>query len=67
MEIGLSHTLRYTLYKMSMKMTLVGAFLTNTIFGQVCMMPMAHAEAMPMQHEHDEMEMTPLEPMSPVH
>lgn len=52
---------------MSMKIFLAGVFLINTLFGHICMMPMAHAKAMPMSQQHEEMAMTPLEPMSPAH
>lgn len=38
----------------------------NILLGNVCMMPMAHAEAMP-HDQHEEMAMTPVEPMSPAH
>lgn len=44
MKIGLRQTLLYTSRQMSMKIPLLGAFLINTLFEHICMMPIAHAE-----------------------
>jgi hypothetical protein len=44
------------------------AFTAHALLGNLCMMPMAFAQEMPMPHEeHMEMAMTPMEPMSPAH
>lgn len=43
------------------------AVLTNAVIGNFCMMPMAYAQSMPMQHDEAmEMVMTPVEIMTPV-
>lgn len=44
------------------------AVLVNAVIGHLCMMPMAYASSMPMQHDEVmEMNMTPMVPMSPAH
>lgn len=52
---------------MSMKIILTVAFLTNTLLGVFCMMPMAHGEEMPMPDDmpHKSMNMSPVPQMSP--
>ncbi len=51
-----------------MKIVLSAAFVANTLVGHFCIMPIAYAEAMPVQHDEViEMNMTPLEPISPAH
>ena len=53
---------------MKMKIVLAGVFLANTFFGHLCMMPMAYAASMPVpNNEMMEMNMTPVQPMSPTH
>ncbi len=51
---------------MKMKILIVGAFALNTIFGHLCVIPMAYAQSMPMEHDEAmEMVMTPVKTMTP--
>ncbi len=51
---------------MRIKIAVVGTFMMNLFFGQLCMMPMAYAQLMPMEHDEAmEMIMTPVETMTP--
>ena len=47
-------------------MLLIG-FVGHVVLGNFCMMQIAMAADMPMQHEAMEMVMTPMEPMTPAH
>ena len=68
MKIGFVLPFLYTLCQMSMKIAIIGAFVMNTLFGHICMMPMAYAASISMPHDEVmEMTMTPIEPMSPAH
>ena len=51
---------------MKMKFTVVGLFLINILFGNLCMMSMAMAAEMPPSHDMNATEqvITPMEPMS---
>lgn len=51
-----------------MKLLLSVGLAVHAVIGNLCMMPMAFAQDMPMPHtEHMEMVMTPISPMSPAH
>ncbi|OGJ55074.1 hypothetical protein A3D11_03295 [Candidatus Peribacteria bacterium RIFCSPHIGHO2_02_FULL_49_16] len=53
---------------MHLKIFVSLGFAVHALLGNFCMMPMAFAQEMPMQHEeHMEMAMTPLSLMSPIH